>query len=300
MNKNLSINGIITPLITPLNNDFSLDITSLQKILDHIIDGGVKGIFVLGTTGEFSSFSIDFRRQIIREVCRIVDARVPVLIGVSSCSFTETEELIQEAKKVKADAVVASPPFYFWMSQNELTEYYLQIANKSSIPVYLYNIPSLTKTRIEPNTAKILSNHANIIGLKDSSGDMNYFEELGRLFENTNFQLFVGPEEHLQEALQLGANGGVNGGSNIFPEWYVKLFEAFQVNDFGTVRELQNKIHKLSEKVYHLSDSPTGYLQGLKAAMTHQNFCQNILAPPMAALPNEFKAGLEERLKEFV
>ena len=161
-------------------------------------------------------------------------------------------------------------------------------------------MPGLTKIIIEPQTAKKLSEHHNIIGLKDSSGDLDYFAEIGQMFKGTAFGTYVGPEEILAESLKRGADGGVNGGSNLFPKWYVELFNAFEANDLEKVTTLQNKINELSQSVYHLSDSPNSYLQGIKSAMASQGFCSDVLAPPLLGLSKELKPLLLNNLNKLI
>lgn len=293
------ISGIIAPIITPLNLTFLLDSVSLEKIIEHIIDGGVKAIFALGTTGEFSSLSLDLKNEVIQKTCLFVKKRISTLIGISSCDWQESLALAETAFLNKADAVVATPPYYFDMSQDDIIGYYSDLADRVKLPLYLYNMPSLTKINIEPETVKVLALHPNIIGLKDSSGNMNYFGELGKLFKNSDFYLYVGPEERLAESLSLGARGGVNGGSNLFPKLYVNLFDAFSRKDFEEVNRLQTQIQKLSDLVYNLTDSPNAYLQGLKSAMCMEGLCGDILAPPLKSLNQIARNQLIENLKEL-
>lgn len=281
---NLALSGIITPLITPLKSDYTLDTKALETIIDHAIVGGVSAVFPLGTTGEFASFSLNFQLDVIQKVCEHVNGRVTVLISITASALEDTLKLAEMAEKCKADALVATLPFYFPLSKKEITNYFSLVADEVKLPLYLYNMPSKTKLSISPETVKTLAKHPNIIGLKDSSGDMGYFKAISSLVIEEGFSLYVGPEEELAEALSLGAKGGVNGGSNIFPTFYVELFEAFQKGDLLAVEKLQSKIRAFSSAVYDLTDNPNNYLQGLKAAMSIKGLCEPILAPPLQAL----------------
>ncbi|WP_341225213.1 dihydrodipicolinate synthase family protein [uncultured Arcticibacterium sp.] len=281
---NLELSGIITPLITPLRPDFTLDDGALAKIINHAIAGGVSSIFPLGTTGEFASFSLNFQLDVIKKVCEQVNGRVAVLISITASCVEDTLKLAEMAEKCNADAVVATLPFYFSLSQDEISSYFTQIADNVNLPLYLYNMPGKTKINIAPETVNVLAKHPNIIGLKDSSGDMGYFGTVSKLVEEPGFSLYVGPEEELAEALKLGAKGGVNGGSNLFPKFYVELFNAFEKGDLAQVDELQTKVRAFSAAVYNLTDNPNNYLQGLKAAMSIKGFCEPTLAPPLKAL----------------
>ncbi|AWV97024.1 dihydrodipicolinate synthase family protein [Arcticibacterium luteifluviistationis] len=281
---NSELSGIITPLVTPLKSDFSLDEEALAKIINHAIDGGVHAIFPLGTTGEFASFSLNFQLDLIKKVSKVVNGRVAVLISITSSCLDDSFKLAEMATTCHADAVVATLPFYFTLNQDEIVSYFQRIADGVKLPLYMYNMPGMTKIHIAPETVNILAKHPNIIGLKDSSGDMNYFKAVSELVDEPGFSLYVGPEEELAEALRLGAKGGVNGGSNIFPEFYVELFNAFEKGDLAQVEELQTKIKAFSAAVYNLTDNPNSYLQGLKAAMSVKGLCEPTLAPPLKSL----------------
>jgi 4-hydroxy-tetrahydrodipicolinate synthase len=292
--------GIITPLITPFNGDLTIDYSSLPRIIDRAIDGGVRALFVLGTTGEFSSLSFADKVRLILASQKAARGRVPVMAGVSSTDPTEALELCYEAADAGLDAVVATPPHYMKLNQNEIADFYEWLADSCSLPLYVYNIPGLTKTNIEVQTVIRLADHANIVGVKDSSGNLDQFENLAAAFEHTGFDVLIGPEEKLRESLKLKGDGGVNGGSNLFPEWYVGVFQAAEEGNWEEVDRLQNKILSFSEAIYSLDNDPNSYLKGLKAAMSLNGLCQNVLSRPLQAYQGEKLEELNERLKAFV
>ncbi len=288
--------GIIPPMITPLNEDFSLDVEHTIRMVHHLIDGGVDGIFILGTTGEAASLSTDVKSDLIRLVGREVGGRVPRLVGITDCSFVESLDLASIAAESEAAALVAAPPFYMNIGQEELTAYYQKLADAVPLPLFLYNMPSHTKISIELSTVKSLSAHPNIIGIKDSSGDLSYFEGLCRTFRNEqDFRIFVGPEEILLQTLRLGGHGGVTGGANLFPQLYTSLFEAFLDGNEQKALLLQETVHFLSEKLYQNSNYRSCYLKGLKAAMSFEGLCQGILAPPLGAYSESEKKTLKAK-----
>jgi 2-dehydro-3-deoxy-D-pentonate aldolase len=279
------LEGIIVPLVTPFEEDGSLDHNSLAIIIEHVIAGGVNGIFILGTTGEFASMPLSMKQELIESTCKLVAKRTMVMVGISSCNFQETKLLVEYSEIYGADAVVASPPFYYPLSQNEILIYYKEIVQICSLPLYLYNMPSLTKVVIEPETITILASIDGVIGLKDSSSNMNYLEDIfSALSEHKEFQVFIGPEEKLDYALGLGVTGGVNGGANLFPSIYVALYDAFKNGNKSEVSLLQQKIYDISENIYHLGEGPSSYLQGLKAAMSLKGLCKNVLLFPLETL----------------
>lgn len=290
--------GIIPPLITPLFRDFSLDMDSLEKVIEHVIAGGVHGIFILGTTGEFAGLSQETKAKLIKETGRIVSKRIPVLVGISDCSFEESLTLAEIAKNSEADAVVATTPFYMNIGQEELVNYYQKLAGSIRLPLFLYNMPSNTQMHIAPETAHQLASHSNIIGIKDSSGDLGTFQAyLDALKEFPDFSLLVGPEEILSDTLAMGGNGGVTGGANLFPKLYVALFEAFKNGEKNRVQELQEMIHFLSKQLYESETYSSSYLKGLKAAMSFEGLCEGNLALPLYGYSEEEKSELLDKYK---
>lgn len=276
--------GIIPPMITPLNPDYSLDVDHTIRMVNHLLEGGVHGLFILGTTGEAASLSSDVKSDLIRQVCRQVNRRIPVLVGITDCAFVESLDLAAIAAESGADALVAAPPFYMNIGQEELELYYRKLADAVSLPLFLYNMPSHTKLFIETATVLSLSSHPNIIGIKDSSGDLPNFESLCRTFrDRQDFRIFVGPEEILSQTLEMGGHGGVTGGANLYPELYVQAFNAFQSNQHERLRELQETILFLSENLYQNQTYKSSYLKGLKASLAFEGLCQGILAPPLYA-----------------
>lgn len=275
------INGIITPLVTPLMFDNStLDIMSLDKLIEHIIKGGVHGILILGSTGEASNLSYETRTQLIVESCRIVENRIPVFVGISDTSVEESIQLAKKSKEVGATAVVATPPYYYGLGSIELLKYYKLLANKVPLPLFLYNMPMHTKTNIEVETVVQLSKHPNIVGLKNSSSDIIYFKKLCHVLKKTGFALFMGPEEVTSEAVLMGANGGVNGGSNLFPELYVALYNASHSKDFDRISELQDIVMDISINIYDLGSFGSSYLKGIKGCLASLGLIKNTIAPP--------------------
>src|SRR5690606_32305247 len=192
MTPTQSFQGIFPPMITPLNSDFSLDVASTEKIIEHLIDGGVHGIFIIGTTGESASISPDVKNELIRLTCKKVDGRVPVLVGITESSFVQSLDLAAVAYESGASALVAATPFYINIDQDEVVNYYQKLADAVKLPLFLYDMPSHTKVKIEVESAVKLSAHPNIVGLKDSTGDKNNFSALCEAFKDQqDFKLFV-------------------------------------------------------------------------------------------------------------
>jgi dihydrodipicolinate synthase/N-acetylneuraminate lyase len=290
--KNLK--GIVPPIITPLTDIDTLDIAGLEKLVEHILAGGVSGLFVLGTTGEFSSLSYRLRNELVERVCKQVNGRIPVLVGVTDTSIIESENLAKKAADFGASALVAAPPYYYATGQPELIEYFDNLANRMPLPLYLYNMPMHTKVMIEPKTVLKISENPKVIGLKDSSANMAYFRLLQYTMKNDpEFQLFVGPEEMMADAVVLGANGGVNGGANMFPKLYVDLYKAAVAHDFDQIRLLQDKVLEISTAIYTVGKFGSSYLKGLKCALSVMDLCNDYMADPF----NHFRKEEREKIE---
>jgi 4-hydroxy-tetrahydrodipicolinate synthase len=200
--------GIVPPLVTPLTARDVLDVEGLHRLLEHVIAGGVSGVFILGTTGEAPSLSYRLRREMISETIRIVCGRVPVLVGVTDTAFVESVGLARHAADCGAEAAVLSTPYYFPAGQTELTADVQKIAPRIPLRLMLYNMPGLTKVWFEIETLRKLSTIQSIIGVKDSSGDLEYFSALcKRKALRPDWTVLIGPEAKLVKAHALGGDG---------------------------------------------------------------------------------------------
>lgn len=294
------LKGIIAPMVTPLDESRRIDYCGTERLVNHMISGGIHGIFVLGTTGEALSLSLAERKNFVEFVGNVISRRTPYLVCVTDTSMEDACNLAKKAEESGACAVVAAPPYYFSPSQNDIVNWYVALAERVSLPVYLYNMPGNVKVSIAPSTVKILANHPNIWGMKDSSANMTYFQTVKFLTKDIdNFSLFVGPEELTGECVLMGADGGVNGGANMFPELYVKMYEAASNYDINEVRRLQKSIMQISTSIYYIGDCPSSYLQGLKGALEILGICKGGLALPYIPFKDEEKNKIKKALSEI-
>lgn len=280
-------------MVTPLTVNAEIDYNSTEKLVEHLISGGVHGIFVLGTTGEAQSLSAAQRESFVEFVGKHINGRTRYIVGVSDTSIADSIKLAAVAKAAGAEGVVATPPYYFAPSQSDMVNWFTALADASPLPVYMYNMPSHVKVNIDPATVAKLALHPNIKGLKDSSHNMTYFQTLAYLTRGVeDFVLFVGPEEQTAQAVLLGGAGGVNGGANMFPELYVKSYNAAVAGDLETVKKCQKAILHISTTIYNVD----GYLPGLKGALELLGLCGRTLALPYTAISDEKMTALKEAL----
>lgn len=194
------LRGIVPPMITPLQGRDELDVPGLERLIEHILAGGVHGLFILGTSGEAPSLSYRLRRELIDRTCRQVAGRVPVLVGITDSAFVEAVNLARHAAQAGAAAVVTSTPFYFPAGQPELTEYLEHLVPALPLPLFLYNMPAMTKVPFALDTLRQATRWPQVVGVKDSSGDLGYFQSILELRrERPDWTLLVGPEHLLAD-----------------------------------------------------------------------------------------------------
>lgn len=296
-NKKSAFRGIIPPLVTPLIDNDTLDNDGLERLIEHVIAGGVHGIFILGTSGEFASLSYALRREMIKHTCSIVNGRVPVLVGITDSAFRESLNQAQLAAEHGADALVISPPYYFPSGQPELTEYMERVVNYSPLPLFLYNMPMHTKVMIEPQTVLSLSENPKIIGMKDSSANLVYYNKVQYMLrDRDDFTFLVGPEELTAQFVLLGGHGGVNGGANMFPKLYVNLYNAAVNRDFDQIYMLQEKVMQIATTIYGVGQYNSSLLKGVKCVLSLLDICNDFLAEPF----QKYNPPEREKIKHFL
>ena len=292
------LRGIIPPMITPLLDRDTLDTGGLERLIEHILKGGVSGLFILGTSGEGPSLSYRLRGELITRTCRQVAARVPVLVGVTDTAFVESLNLAQAAAAAGAAAVVLAPPPYFPLEQLELCSYLDHLVPELPLPLFLYNMPGLTKLAFDPATVRRAMDHPGIVGLKDSSGDLNYFRQLCELLpRRTDWTLLMGPEELLVQAMALGAHGGVCGGANVFPLLYVELWQAAHQRDADRVEQLQAQVVDLADHLYGPGRRCAAVLKGMKCALACLDICTDLWSEPYQRAEEEQKRRIQTFLE---
>lgn len=276
-----TLTGIVPPLITPLKERDTLDVAGLERLVERLITNGVSGLFILGTTGEGPSLSYRLRRELIERTTKLAAGRVPVLVGITDTSFTESIEISKFAADKGVHSVVAATPYYFPAGQAELLEYLEDLVRELPLPLFLYNMPALTKVSFELDTIRAAQQWDKVIGIKDSSCDMIYFHKmLAVAKQRPDWAVFVGPEELTAEAVLLGAHGGVNGGANLHPRLYVDLYQAAAAQDLQRVRQLHAQVMDLAGRIYTVGKHKSAIIKGLKCALSLLNVCDDCMAEP--------------------
>lgn len=295
-----TLRGIVPPIVTPLLDDNTLDIAGLERLIEHVVAGGVHGIFILGTTGESQSLGFSLRCEMIKESARILKNRIPLLVGISDTSIADSVALAKVAAENGADAVVSAPPYYYAAAQPELIDFYNVLLEQLPLPLFLYNMPMHTKTSFAPATIRKIAENPKVIGFKDSSASGGYFQSVMHEFrDRPDFALFVGPEEMMGESVMMGAHGGVNGGANMFPKLYVELYKAAADKNVDKVRELHAKVMQVSASIYNVGAFGSSYLKGVKAGLNVLGICSDVLATPFTKFDEADKVKIRKAIEEL-
>ncbi|MEA2069448.1 MAG: dihydrodipicolinate synthase family protein [Verrucomicrobiota bacterium] len=280
MTRQAQLKGIVPPLITPLKDRDTLDVQGLEKLIEHMIGGGIHGLFALGTTGEGPSLGYRLRAEVVERVCKQVAGRIPVVVGITDTAFVESVKMSQIAAEAGADGVVLSTPYYFPAGQTELEGYVRNLVPELALPVMLYNMPSLTKVWFEIETLRRLSDLEGIVGVKDSSGDMDYYSNLCKLqTERPDWSFLIGPEDKLIASIPMGGHGGVNGGANVYPKLFVEAYEAAVAGDTARCETLQKKIEAFGE-IYTIGKYASRFIKATKCAASVLGLCDDFMAEP--------------------
>ena len=295
----VSFSGIIPPLVTPLRARDQLDHAGLERLVEHVLAGGVHGLFILGTTGEAPSLSYRLRRELIDCVTKQVAGRVPILVGVTDTSFVETVSLSRHAAEAGATALVLATPYYFPAGQTELFDYVENLVRELPLPLVLYNMPSLTKVWFEIETLERLASHSSIVGVKDSSGDLAYFQRaVGLKAIRPDWSIMLGPEALLPQAMSLGGDGGVSGGANVFPELFVGCYQACKDNNSSEIERFKNSIDDF-QRVYDVGKYASRHIKATKCCLSLRGICDDFMADPFHRFKEPERARVQAILQSL-
>lgn len=238
----------ITPAVTPLLENGTLDVEGCKALYEHLIRGGVDGILVLGSIGEFFALSMETKKQLISLAVQQVAHRVQLIIGTADMVYENVVELSNYALAEGADAVIVVPPFYFWLNAQSIEEYYDKLAQEIKGNLYIYNFPDRTGYQIPADViARLAMKHKNIVGCKDTISGMDHTREIIKAVkpQRPEFEVFSGFDDNFAHNVISGGDGCIGGLSNLAPEITSKWVDAFRKNDMETVSALQQKIDRM-------------------------------------------------------
>lgn len=255
--------GILPALITPLTREGKVNVPVLKQLINYTIDGGVHGIFAIGTTGEFYGLCERDYEEILAVTVETVNGRVPVYAGANAVTTKESIKLVQLAQKAGVDALSVLTPLFITPSQEQIYQHFKAIAETTKLPILLYNNSPKTHVTITPQNVAKLAQISNIVGIKDSTGDLTITGEYIRLTEKHNFSVMMGRDTLIYGALCYGATGGVAAIANIAPRLVCDIYNCYMAGDHQGAREAQYKIAPL-RLAFNLGTFPAVIKEGLE------------------------------------
>ena len=259
------LNGIITAMVTPFESSGNIDIKATEILIEKLIANGVQGIFVLGTNGEFHVIENDMKIKFAKKVVEIVAKRVPVYAGAGGNSTDEVIKLGKQMIAVGVDALSVITPYFVSLKENELYNHYQMIAENLAIPIVLYNIPKNTGINLSFELVSKLSKISNIIGIKDSSGDIN---NIAGYIDNTSrneFSVLSGSDSLILKALKIGATGAISATSNLLTTNNVEIYKQFIAGNLDKAEQWQQSLEEF-RRILKYASTPSVLKQSLSLA----------------------------------
>jgi 4-hydroxy-tetrahydrodipicolinate synthase len=295
MQKN-KFKGIIPAVVTPFAEDAELDEETLREHLRFLIKNGVHGLMVNGSTGEAENLSSEERKRVIKIAVEEAGGKIPVIAGTGTPSTKKTIELTKDAKDMGADAVMVVTPFYLIPNEEGLIKHYKSVVEAVDIPVILYNIPPHTKVNLTPSIIEKLCKEApNIVGLKDSYGNLSQFAETVKLVGD-KISVLAGCDDLLLPSFILGAAGAIIALGNIAPAMTVQMFNLVQKGEIKQAKEIYFKLLPIAKAIGSEFNFPAPVKEALKLLGRSAGSTRS----PIVPLAKQERANIEEALKYLV
>jgi 4-hydroxy-tetrahydrodipicolinate synthase len=289
-----ALRGVIPPMISPLTEAGVVDVDAVGRVADYILDGGCSGLFVLGGTGEGAWLSTSQREAIVSSTVRAAAGRAPVLVGLMLPGTAPVRDAAHQAADAGADALVVGSPYYFGVDAAAQQRHVEAILGTTPLPVLLYNIPQCTHTPLAREAVQALAAEPRILGVKDSWGDLPYFQSLLTIKQTRpSFRVLQGHEHAAMASLLLGADGLIPGLGNVAPRVMVALVNAAREKDLATCQRLHGEIFELTGMYTQKAGLP-----GLYAACALLGLVRNVPAEPWAPVASADMPAIEAILRK--
>lgn len=287
-----TLRGTSVALVTPLNAGGRLDEPGLERLVNRVVAGGVRAVCPVGSTGEGQRLTLEQRVEVVDAVAKLLPPDVAMVpAGVDVNVDARVAELALLAGHGAAGVLVA-PPGQYPLADDEVLRYYLSLADESPVPLVLYNFPAMTKSRIAPPVAGQLAEHDNVVAIKDSSRDLEYFQAvLYATSDATDFAVLTGTDTMLLASMHLGGHGAIAASANLVPRLGRDLYDAANDQQWDVARALQKRLFEIVVEVRRV-----GVPAGWKAALEVVGVCEGCPAQPESRLPPHVLGSLAERL----
>lgn len=291
--KKTIFEGVATALVTPMNADGSINFDRLRSLIDEQIDAGIPALVICGTTGESATMTLEEHSEVIRVAVEHTAGRIKIIAGAGSNDTACAADLAKEAEQVGADALLIVTPYYNKATQNGLYEHYKYIAERTSLPIILYNVPSRTGVGIKPETYAKLADIENIVAIKEANGDISSVVKT-RLLCGDKLDIYSGNDDQIIPIMSLGGKGVISVLSNVMPKQTVEMCNKMLNGDTEDAAAMQIEMSSLINALF-IEVNPIP----VKTAMNLMGMEMGPLRLPMTEMEEGTKAVLVNELKKF-
>lgn len=289
--KKTVFEGVATALVTPMNKN-GVDYDAFERLIEWQIQEGINALVIAGTSGEGSTLTDDEHKELLRFAVEKIAGRVPVIAGTGSNDTAYAIELTKYASEIGCDAMLLVTPYYNKATQRGLIESFRAIADASTKPCILYNVPSRTGCNLTPASCAVLAEHPNIVGVKEASGNISQIAEIAALTKG-NFDIYSGNDDQIVPLMSLGGKGVISVVSNILPKKTVELCDKFFAGDLEGSRAIQLELLPLINSLFcEVNPIPA------KAAVSALGFGENYVRLPLTTMEPENEAKMLELMRE--
>lgn len=291
--KNTIFEGVATALVTPMNEDGSINFDRLRTLIDEQIEAGIPALVICGTTGESATMTLEEHSEVIKVAVEHTAGRIKIIAGAGSNDTACAAKLAKEAEEAGADALLLVTPYYNKATQKGLYEHYKYIAERVSLPIILYNVPSRTGCNIKPETYAKLADIENIVAIKEANGDISSVVKT-RLLCGDKLDIYSGNDDQIIPIMSLGGKGVISVLSNVMPKETVEMCDKMLNGDLEGAAKMQIELSSLIDALFiEVNPIPA------KTAMNLMGMGMGPLRLPMTEMEENTKAVLISELKKF-
>ncbi len=286
--------GMFVPVVTPFKEDQSIDYDAFKKVIDFVIEGGMEGILICGSTGEYHAMTLEEQKEVIKKGCEFVAGRVPVMAGVGRSTPSESIKLANFAADCGADWGLVLPPYYQCTTEQGVKDFFTEIADGSKIGIVIYNNPLSTTVELDPQLIRELAQHENIVSIKDTSDMEHTCKVIAATRDIENFTVFQGYEHLILPSILVGADGGFAILMNLLPKEYAKLNQMIKDGKWEEAAEYNMSLANL----YSMMEAEP-YPGPVKAGMELLGISGGCVRKPLVQPSDELKANMKKELQKI-
>ena len=281
-------------LITPFNEDKSVDFVALERIVNHVIDGGADFLVALGTTSEAPTLTAEEKKQVVSTILKTNAKRLPVLLGLGGNNTAGVIEQIKNQDFMDIDGILSVVPYYNKPNQRGMKAHFEAIADASPMPVILYNVPGRVGVNLQAATCVELAKHPNIVAVKEASGNLQQIMEILR-DKPADFDVISGDDAITQPMMALGAQGVISVAANAYIKPFARMMRAMKEGQLDVALKLHYSMLRMNQLIF-----ADGNPAGIKCLMSHIGLCKNVLRLPLVPANEKVEADIIEEWKQFI